>query len=284
MAVLDSRGKKTRERRRQLDRALQVLMLGIAWMVLALTGCGGDPLATDSGGSADTGGSPAAKPETGGGFDSPEAVFEAEKQAQIDGDWGAHFDVYTPESQDQLVGTLAYTSGLFGGITGKDAEVKAILKKHGIDESMMPEKPSITSMADMDAMMKKMEEAQEKLTAAIKDKRAFYIEMAALMNGTQSGNAADPQAQAFLEKARKAQETAKLVDVSTLGDRGQGKRVIMNNGTPMEVPVYFKKIDGSWHMRQPTMEESRKIGEQIGRATAEKMRKDAAQKSDAEKQ
>ena len=267
-----------------MAQTLQVLVIGIAWIVLAFAGCGGDPLASNSGHRADPGGKRSANPEAGVRFDSPEAAFEAEKQAQIDKDWGAHFDVYTPDSQKELVGTLAYTSALFGGMAGKDAEVKTILKKYGIDESMMPEKPSMTDMADMEAMMKKAKEAQKKLTAAIQDKRAFYMEMAALMNDAGSSGAVNPQVQAMMEKTKKAQTAAKLVEVEMVGGRAVGKRVIVNNGTPMQVPVHFEKIDGSWYIRQPSMEEARRTGEEIGRTLAEKRKKDAAQKLGSDKE
>ena len=270
-------------------RGLQVLIGGAAWIALTLAGCSGeDPLAPSSGGSASTSteSSGGATSETKGGasFASPEAAFQAEKQAQIDNDWGAHFDVYTPESQKELVGTLAYTSGSFGGMTGKADEVKAILKKYGMDESMMPEKPSMTDMANMKAMVEKAKEAQAKLTAAIKDRRAFYIEMASLMNNAASGGAMNERVQAKMEEVKSAQAAAKLVDVEITGDSAVGRREIVNNGTTMKLPVYFEKIGGSWYMRQPTMEEARKMGEEIGRAIAEKMKKGGAPKANSKKE
>lgn len=275
MAVHSSRDKSARREHCQIDRVFAIVLAGATGIVLAFTGCGDDPLAPSSGGSTERAAS--------GGFDSPEAAFQAEKKAQADKDWGAHFDVYTPGSQDELVGTLAYSAGIFGGMTGKTDEVQAILKKHGIDESMMPEKPSMTNMADMKAMMEKAQEGQRKLAAAIKDKRAFYAEMAALMNDAEPGGAMNARMQQAMEDAKKAQANAKLVDVEITGNSAVGKREIVNSGSPMKVSVYFEKIDGSWYMRQPTMEEAKKMGEEIGRAVAEKMKKDAAQKANADK-
>ena len=277
MAVSCSR--KTRWGAFLANRKLHLMLATTGWLVLTLVGCGDDPLAPSSSGSA--GGS--TKQVASDGFDSPEAVFEAEKKAQADKNWGTQFDVYTPGSQDELVGMMAYGASAFGGMTGKGDEAKAILKKYGVDESTLPEKPSMTDMADLDAMRRKVEEAKDKAAAAIKDKRAFFVEMAEFMDkATPQGNASG-QRQKALENAKKAQAATKLVDVQITGNSAVGKREIVNNGTPMKVSVYFEKIDGSWYMRQPTMEEAKKMGAEIGRAVAEKMKKDAAKKANADK-
>jgi hypothetical protein len=273
MAVSCSSEKQMRRETYQVTRRLRLVLAVTGWMVVTLVGCGEDPLAPSSGGS----GGESTGQATSGGFESPEAVFEAEKKAQADKDWGTQFDIFTPGSQDDLVGMMAYGASAFGGMTGKGDEAKAILKKYGVDESMLPEKPSMANMANMEAMMKKVEEAKAKVSAAIKDKRAFFVEMAAFMDNATSESGASGQMQKAMENAKKAQAAAKLVDVEISGNSAVGKREIVNNGTPMKVPVYFEKIDGSWLMRQPTPEEAKKMGEEIGRAVRERMERDAAQ-------
>lgn len=279
MAVLCSTKKRMRRGMFQATRRFHLVLAVSGWMVLTLVGCGEDPLAPSTGGSGGQSTGQAAS----GGFDSPEAVFEAEKKAQADKDWGAQFDAYTPKSQDELVGMMACGANAFGGISGKGDEIKAILKKYGVDESMLPEKPSMANMGNMEAMMKKVEEAKSKVAAAIKDKRAFFVEMAALMDNVTPEGGASGQMQQAMENAKKMQAAAKLVDVEITGNSAVGKREIVNNGTPMKVSVYFEKIDGSWYMRQPTTEEAKKMGEEIGRAVAEKMKKNTANKANTDK-
>lgn len=215
----------------------------------------------------------------GSGYDSPQAVFEAEKKAQLDENWGAHFDTYSPDSRDRLVGTIAYGALMVAPTTGKGDEVKSVLQKHGIDESKMPTKPSMTDMADLQGMLKKFEKQQTELLALIKDKRAFYIDVASLLGGKSDAAMTDKMKER-VDASRKAQAAANLIDVEIAGDAAVGNREMTINGMQVKVPVFFTQIDGSWYLRQPTTEESqemgRKMGEQIGRAMAEKMKAEKA--------
>ncbi|NLS93375.1 MAG: hypothetical protein GXX96_14555 [Planctomycetaceae bacterium] len=212
-------------------------------MVPILTGCGEAPPTPGSGG-------PSAK-VAGGGFDSPQAAFDAEKKAQLDGDWGALFDVYTPESRDQLAGMTAFGAVMVASNIGKEEEVKTVFLKHGIDEAKMPKKSSAADIAGVQAAMKEMEGQLAELVSTIKDKRAFFIEMAALVNDSAS---ADTRVKEHVEAARKAQGAATLNNLQISGNTAVGIRQFTVNGQQVQSPVSFEEIDGSWYLHQSNME------------------------------
>jgi hypothetical protein len=246
MAVPCSRENAKWGERYQVDWTLQVLLAGTACMVLAFAGCGEDPLAPSSGASsaASSGGSASS------GYDSPKAVFDAAKQAASDEDWGKVLDAYTPDSQDRLVGSIAY-----GAAVLPSEEAKAVLRRHGIDDSMMPEKPSMTDMAQLQTMVNEMEEKQGELAAKIDDRRAFFAEMIAVLGDADSGGAMGAQ----MAASKKAQANAKLTDVEIIGDTAMGYQEFVINGSPRKVPVLFTRIDGSWYLRQPNREEMQEL-------------------------
>lgn len=212
------------------------LLWGVVWIVPILIGCAKTPPTPASGRTPGK--------VAGGGFGSPQAAFDAEKQSQLNGDWGALFDVYTPESQDRLAGMTAFGAVMVASTIGKEEEVKAVFLKHGIDEARMPKKSSATDMAGLQAAMKEREGPLAELASTIKDKRAFFVEMAALVNDS---DLTDP-------RVKEQQAAATLNDLQTSGSIAVGIRRFTVNGQQVQLPVSFQQIDGSWYLHQPNME------------------------------
>lgn len=254
MAVQGLKRKTTRRDCGLIHGRGYVVVGAITSMILVLAGCGEDPLAPGPVASSPAGPEDASSKSAKKIYDSPEAVYEAANQAQLAGDWGVVFDSYTPESRDRLVGSISYGAAMLAASGGRD-DVKEVLKKYGIDESMLPEKPSVGDMAQLQAMFKDMEKKQKEFAAKIDDKRGCFVEVITLLGGTDSEG--DPVS-AQLAAGRKAQADAKLSEVEMLGNKAKGHQELVMNGKTIQLPVEFRRIDGSWYLHQPAPQQGQR--------------------------
>ncbi len=246
-----------------------VLVLLLIGLVVVLTSGSGD-----SGDSA--GGSPAEA-----GFATPEEAFDALKKASLTKDWTAQLAVYTPDSQERIVGSVAYAAILLAGTSGSKEEIFKLLKKHGIDPSTVKQQPLKMKPGNAEQMLQKMEQQQKKLSAAVKDRGAFYAELMPVLEkaGDQWMEKLPGMASALRKRSKqrratveKARAEAKLIDVQITGDRAQGKQQIAMGAQTINVPVRFRRIEGRWYLHQPDMAEAMETGRQLGRSIVEKMR------------
>lgn len=258
--------------------AVAVLLIGLTIFMMA--GSGGSDGTAASNGAAGQADSDAKEL---GGFATPEEAFDAFKKAMLAKDWASHLAVHTPESQERIVGGLAYTAIMFSQFSDSKPEITELLKKHGVGESMLKAQPSDMRPGDFKEMFQKIQQQQRQLAAAVKDKSTFYIEMMALLEkgGTEwaeklPGMSSSPgkNAEQAREEAERARAEAKLVDVQISGDTAEGKQALPWRGRTMNLPVYFRRIDGRWYIHQPGMAEAMEMGKQIGQSIAQRMAKE----------
>jgi DNA-directed RNA polymerase subunit RPC12/RpoP len=191
-------------------------------------------------------------------YASPEEVFQANLKATVEKDWKTLIGLWTPESQEKMIGGLALAAVIMGR---DDPKIGELMGKHGIDESLWK-----VSMPDADkpgeamqAMLKNMQAMQEnskKLAAAVNDKAAFFVELMTLMESrveglAKKGTVSGVDFAKMQEDATRAQQNAKLVDVEIDGDTARGNQVVSLLGKERKVLIEFRKIDGSWLMHQP---------------------------------
>jgi len=181
---------------------------------------------------------------------TPEAVFEAHKQAMIDKDWKMSIALVTPETQEMMVGMIASVAV---NLAPKDKEIADVLKKHGIDQSMWESQSQGFTPGNFKEMMQKARQRMQRYREVIKDKPAFYVEAMGhidkagreLMKKSGGGSGGD-----FQGELAKSQAETKLIDVVITGNTAKGKQSFSFRGKTTDVPVAFKRIDGEWYVHQ----------------------------------
>ncbi len=240
MAVRSKTGNVTGRNRFPFTRRLLIAGFVLAGMAMILAGCGREP-------------APSSSSETSGGFDSPQAVFDAEKQALANDDSGALFDLYAPHYQDMVVSGIAFGAVAAASAMGKQNELREVFQKHGVDESQIPKGPSTTDPAKAEQVVSEMEKQQAELVAAIGDKRAFFVDILAWLEDLEPAGESENKQR---EAQKMAQASAKLTDVEITGDSAVANREITIDGSTDNVPAFFVRIDGSWYLHQGTAEGS----------------------------
>lgn len=208
------------------------------------------------------------------GFASPVEAWETYVNAVEANDWATVFGCCTPAAQDAM--TFDYLLGLkfnvawFSLDKSDDKQVKALAEKcdrlyarHGIEFNRLEKEAEKADKADMDR-----DDLQNLCLPMVRDKRAFFIDAAALAVEIQAtvakklGKTMEGKSQPE-EKAEAAElpppDLDKLVKVKVHGDRatGQithrlsesttlivaGKRIRFQTETKS-----FRRIDGGWYV------------------------------------
>jgi hypothetical protein len=192
------------------------------------------------------------------GYASPEEAFAAQKKATMEKDYKTLIEAMTPEAQEAAVGGIVVAAAM---MAPSSPELAKLLDDHGIDESMR-EMPALSGnpqdMQESLAAMKKMQEKQKALVAGMEDKVGFFVaamghveafgDRFAEKLGQTGGQFAELKAD-----AERAQAEAELVDLQIDGDRAQGKQRATFRGRTMNVPMWFRRIDGRWYLDQPDL-------------------------------
>lgn len=172
-------------------------------------------------------------------YASPQAVFDAHTQAALDHDWKTLFDTLTPDSQSKIVGMLVF---LLRNMGQGDADVKALLDRHGIaSETATPANPQ-----DFLQAMTQMQQQMENAASEVTNKRAFFVDALSQMEAEQEemreqfGGGKNP----FGTDGQRPE----LKDVVIEGDRATGKQSMELLGRQIDRPVHFQKIDGGWRV------------------------------------
>lgn len=186
------------------------------------------------------------KTDSGGGYDSPQAVWDAAKKAEKDKDGETFIKCFDADTQNILAAGMVFT-GMFATSMSKfdkkAAEkmkpVQDVMNKHGLTEDFLKkaqkDKPKGNTPEDlMKAMLK--------LTEPIKDKAAFFVEMTKAMDA-----ASDKKKQ----KDDHMIADAELKDVKIDGDKAKGKMVGKKGGEEKEQPIEFVKESGGWKIHIP---------------------------------
>jgi len=193
----------------------------------------------------------------GGGYDSPDAVFNAATDFAKKENWQGFADTLTTESQEAMAGGLAM-AGLFmkafagfGGAS-KDEKTKSafedmdkVLSKHGLSEEAM-KKMGGEKKKDMSP-----QEAMAKIAEPIKDKPQFIADMMGVLTKI------DPEKQKV-----PLNEDAKLTDLKVDGDTAKGTVVTKKDGKEQKQPIAFKKTSSGWKIDiMPMMATAMKQGD-----------------------
>lgn len=187
-------------------------------------------------------------------YETPEAVFEAQKQAHADKDWKTLYGTLTTESQDMLAGSLVVASQF--GAAG-DTELASLLKKHGIDSAPAPaQPPPMSGLADFSAFAEQMQERMGKAADSIEDKEAFFIDIMEYFDTKgeelrQQMGASSNQMAGMTDMAASSQ----LKDVTVDGDKARGTQSVAIAGQTFDVPIEFRHVAGSWLIHMPSMNE-----------------------------
>jgi hypothetical protein len=172
----------------------------------------------------------------GFGYRSPQAVWEAQKKALADRDWKTLYNTMTPETQDQVVGGLAFMVSMAGTV---DARLTEIRKTHGIEDTSAPSNPS--GFADA---LQKMQSDMSAAATTIKDKPGFFRDVMDYFQ--EKGDEFNKQL--GTAEVRKAMEAATLKDVVIEGDSARGTQSIQVMGGTLSLPVAFRKVGGGWRI------------------------------------
>ena len=212
------------------------LPAALAFTTLAVIGCQGGEEA-------------AAPPATGSRVkhESPQAVFDAAKEAMNAKQFDQFVGCLTPESQDVMIFGLAMGAQMakafsqMGGALGQElggADAKAeidkkfapldqVLEKYELNENMMSELGGDEPMDPMAAV--------KKVSDKIGDKPAFIQELMAALESIGDEASQGPQAMFQTE----------LSDIKIEGDTASATAT--NPQNPEESgPVHFRQVDGGW--------------------------------------
>ncbi len=245
-----------------------LLTCGLLWMLLALLGCGDDPFAPAT--SSDGPDAPeevsalVSRSPLRGGLGSPDAVFAARREATLNNDFGTLFDTNSPLLRDRLAAKTAWVASTTGVMEGMEAEVRAVFHRHGVDEPRMLRLPSKSEMTSPRASFQREEEQQVNVTAAIHDKRSFYVEMATLLDGADSHSVLHHRKNHHGPSSLAALSESPLANVHIEGDLAIGYQDVVIRELDMRVPSYYLRIDGSWYNHDPTDEEARELRQKAG--------------------
>lgn len=181
----------------------------------------------------------------GGNYSSPQATFETAKTAATSENWKAFFDCATPNSLDQIAGSMVFSASMMKGLGGLSGlgdpdkankinaameKMDAVLEKHGVTEDAMKQavdsakpKPGQFSMPDFGS-----------LSSMVTNKSQFIADMIVAMRSIEDLPDDDPFSGKF--------EDAVLTNVKIDGESATG--TIESGGK--ENPVTFKNISGEW--------------------------------------
>lgn len=172
-----------------------------------------------------------------GKYVSPHQVWNAHNNAVKSRDWKTVYKTITPESRDYIVGTLTFLAPI---VATQDEKMAALVKKYGL-QPMTFEHAAVTARANFTQGMQ-LEQHMSSAGNSIQDKQAFFVETL-----NQLGRIADERREQFGGKDFAfAMEGMELKDVVIEGDQARGKQRVQRSGRTLEVPIYFRRVDGSW--------------------------------------
>lgn len=174
-----------------------------------------------------------------GGYRSPQAVFDAHYRAQANRDWNTMFNTLTPESQSQMTGMLA---GMLSTLSAFDPKIGELVKKYGITAQTRDVGKQGSDMQDLAAMFAQMQKDMAAAADAIKDKRAFFVDVMSEMEELAEDKGANFSK--LIERSREAE----LKDVVIDGDTARGTQSVTLGSSKLNLPVAFRKIDGGWRI------------------------------------
>ena len=232
-------------------------LVGLAMLLVVVFLVSGNRKSAEVGGESSGADDQSALPA----YASPEEVFQANLKATVEKDWETLIRLWTPKSQENMIGGVAFAAAMLGG---DDPKIGELMGKHGIDESLWKGSvPDASKPSDfMQAMQKNMQAMQKKsktLAAAVDDKPAFFAELMKLLEErgeelTRKAELPGMDLAKLQEESEQARQNAKLVDVQIDGDTAQGKQATSLRGKEVKAPVEFRKIDGSWFLHQPDVD------------------------------
>jgi hypothetical protein len=138
-----------------------------------------------------------------------------------------------------------------------EPKLMEILERHGVDASILGEEAPEAKPENTAQIAARAEKLQQQLAAAIKDKQAFYVEMKTGIEKVKEERQKNASAQMWAEAAQlqadaeKAHTEAKLGDLQIDGDSAQANKTMTLQGTTINLPVHFRRIDGRWYMHVP---------------------------------
>ncbi len=186
-----------------------------------------------------------------GGYGSPEAVFEAAKEAVQEEDWERFCGCVTPETRDEMAAGMLFIAVLAKGFSGmtarggpekvQEAEEKLkpvmdVLEKHGLNEETLK---NLVPQGQMTPGRPDNERLQQML-APIKNRNKFIADMMTAMLQLDDG--------ARRASLMVADDT--LEDVEVGEDSATGFIVQTRNGKERRGQITFKKVDGSWKIEK----------------------------------
>jgi hypothetical protein len=172
------------------------------------------------------------------GYSSPQAAFEALKQAQVSRNWGAMYDTVTPDSRERLVSGFAFIAQM---AAGQEPEVAAILKKYGV----ATDAPQPSSPGDFAQFMQNMQDSMKKAAEGVSDKRGFFVELLRYFETREEVK------QKLNEDELSKLASAELIDLTIDGDTARAKQTTAIGSGSVTQSIEFRRINGGWLVHLP---------------------------------
>jgi hypothetical protein len=207
-------------------------------------------------------------PKGGKTYETPQAVFDAAREAAKKEDWKAFCACLTPESRDMLAGLVVFAGGVMkAGINAaaekedKDKKelilqvVKALLKpvtdayaRHGITEATLDKLSNPEQFFKDKKDPTQVKKTLLKAAAPVKDRTAFISDvMGALTKLLQTfgkGEEVSLGGTIFPKDGR-------LEDLKVEGDGAKAMMIGTKKGQEKREPINFKKDRGRWRIEIP---------------------------------
>ncbi|KAF0241570.1 MAG: hypothetical protein FD180_4371 [Planctomycetota bacterium] len=193
--------------------------------VLVLASCGKSDSSSSSGGSSTSGGGGGSAATLGGA--TPQETFDKAKASGEKKDFGMFYDIIHPDDHDMALFMFTFMAGMSTmNDDAKKKEFEELGRKHGLVEKK--DGPSL-DLGDP----AKMKEGVKEMFKDVKEKRAFFLELAAWTEkNSKQGEGWKVKPSAKLKSAKEEGEVAKCV-IDTDGKESQAT---------------MKKHNGRWFM------------------------------------
>ncbi|MEM9914740.1 MAG: hypothetical protein AAF911_07260 [Planctomycetota bacterium] len=191
------------------------------------------------------------------GYDTPEATYEAARDAFNDRDWEAFVAIVSPASRDEVIGQMALAMAAMAQDPGSDPRLRALVDEY-LPRNLNP----------MDLMMSDNAEAETiRLAKRIGDPEGFFVEAMSLIfamqysqdelatpeDATEEGTADSESTAGEGESDEEATQTldaeiTALDDLTIDGETATAMVTITTSTGDQRDPWTFEQHEGKWYL------------------------------------
>lgn len=183
---------------------------------------------------------------SGPSYRTPEAAWKAQKNAVEKRDWETLYYTLSPDTRERTVAGVAFMAQM---VASGDEGMAAIMEKHGVESASST--PDESSPAGLGQLFSQMQQQMETAADSIEDKEAFFVDVMDYF--TEKGE--EMQGQMGTQQMAMMNASQELKDVVIDGDSARGMQTMSIMDNTIDVPIEFRRIDGSWFIHQPSLQE-----------------------------